>query len=256
MDVSAEYVRLLKLSLLDLLGPTTTRVVRRRSRRFVAEEVPEAERDLRLEGRDWPAQGMSMIGMKRLDNVQQCVETVIADGVPGDLIEAGVWRGGSTILMRALLEVRGDEDRRVWVADSFEGLPPPDTTSYPADKGDKHHTHKFLVVSIDEVRRNFVRYGLLDERVQFLPGWFRDTLPPLVDETWSVVRVDGDMYESTIQTLDALYPRLSPGGFLIVDDYGAIEGSARAVDDFRETHGIEEEIQQIDWTGVYWRKQG
>jgi len=73
-------------------------------------------------GTDWPLLAQTMIGLRRLDNVQWCVETALAEGVPGDLIETGVWRGGATILMRGILEARGDTRRRVWVADSFAGL--------------------------------------------------------------------------------------------------------------------------------------
>ena len=78
---------------------------------------------VRVEGRDWPARAHTMIGLKRLANVRECVERVLADNVPGDLIETGVWRGGTTIFMRAILKVHGVTDRLVWVADSFAGLP-------------------------------------------------------------------------------------------------------------------------------------
>jgi O-methyltransferase len=180
---------------------------------------------------------------------------VLARGVDGDMIETGVWRGGSCILMRALIKLSGSQGRTVWVADSFSGLPPPDASSYPADARDRHHKFAFLAVSEDEVRRNFARYGLLDEGVRFLPGWFRDTLPTLADRRWSLIRLDGDMYESTHVALEHLYPRLSPGGYVLVDDYGAVEGCRRAVEDFRSEHGISDEIEQIDWTGVLWRKR-
>ncbi len=254
MDTAEAYVELLKRSLVDLLNPTTYRAIRQRDGGTLIEEVPEADRGRRLVGRDWPANAATMVGYQRLANVEHCVSTAIADGVPGDLIETGVWRGGTTILMRAMLDVLGDETRRVWVADSFAGLPAPDETTYPVDAGDRHHTYDFLAVSEEEVRRNFERYDLLDKRVRFLPGWFSDTLPGLRDETWAVLRLDGDMYGSTMQALEALYPNLSPGGFIIVDDYGAIPNCARAVEDFRMAHGIVDPIQKVDWTGMYWRK--
>lgn len=84
-----------------------------------------------------------------------------------------MWRGGATILMRAILRAHDAEDRTVWVADSFEGLPAPDETRYPADAGDPHHTFGFLSVPLSEVERNFERYGVRDDGVRFLPGWFR-----------------------------------------------------------------------------------
>ena len=254
MDTAGAYVELLKRGLLDLLNPTTYRAVRQRDGSTLIEPVPEHDRARRLVGGDWPANGASMVGYQRLTNVERCVRKALDDGVPGDLIETGVWRGGATILMRAMLDVLGDETRRVWVADSFAGLPQPDEATYPADAGDRHHTYDFLAVSEEEVRRNFERYDLLDKRVRFLPGWFSETLPGLSDETWAVLRLDGDMYSSTMQALEALYGNLSPGGFVIIDDYGAIPNCAQAVEDFRLANGIQDPLQKVDWTGVYWRK--
>ncbi len=172
----------------------------------------------RQEGRDWPVLAHTMIGMKRLENLQFCVEDVLLKGVPGDLIETGVWRGGATIFMRAILKAYGIADRRVWVADSFAGLPPPDPGKYPADANDKHHTKKPLAISLEEVKANFEKYGLLDKQVQFLKGWFKNTLPVAPITRLAVVRLDGDLYESTMDGLTNLYPKLSVGGYLIVDD--------------------------------------
>jgi O-methyltransferase len=224
-----------------------------RDRRVVKRKPfdPEQRRD----GRDWPSTAHTMIGLKRLDNLQHCIEQVITDKVPGDFIETGVWRGGSTIFMRGALEVYGERDRTVWVADSFEGLPPPNPSMYPADEGDLHHTLGFLQVSMEQVKQNFDAYGLLDEQVRFLKGWFRDTLPTAPIERLAILRLDGDMYESTMDALTSLYPKLSPGGFIIVDDY-VITSCAAAIADYRTEHGIEEPILPIDGTGVYWRKAG
>ncbi len=209
--------------------------------------------ELREDGRDWPLTAETMVGLARLENSRACIETALRDGVPGDVAEAGVWRGGSAIFMRAVLAAHGDGSRTVWVADSFEGLPPPDP-AHAADAGDLHHTEPFLAVSQQEVMDNFARYGLLDERVRFLPGWFADTLPTAPIDTLAVLRVDGDMYGSTMDVLDALHPRVAPGGFVIVDDYGAITACRTAVDEYRQRHGIADPLQRIDWTGVYWRR--
>jgi O-methyltransferase len=211
--------------------------------------------DKREQGLDWPAHAVSMIGMRRMDNLEECVRDVLRRGVPGDLIETGVWRGGATILMRAVLQVYGDTERRVWVADSFQGLPRGDGATYPVDENDPHHTYTNLIVSEAEVRRNFERYGLLDEQVRFLPGWFRDTLPTAPISRLAVLRLDGDMYESTIVALNALYPRVSPGGWVIIDDY-ALKGAKAATNDFIEQQGLKPEFHTVDWTGLYWRKEG
>ena len=231
---------------------TVTKGLRSQKLQLVKERELSAKQ--REEGRKWPGYADTMIGQKRLDNLQQCVEAVIRDAVPGDLIETGVWRGGACILMRGILAAHGVKDRRVFVADSFEGLPKPDEKSHPADKGDDHHTHSILAVSQEQVEENFRRYGLLDEQVIFLKGWFKDTLPTAPIDRIAVMRLDGDMYGSTIDALTSLYPKLSPGGFCIIDDY-AIPGCRQAVTDYRAEHGITEEMQTIDWTGRYWRKK-
>jgi O-methyltransferase len=206
-------------------------------------------------GRDWPLEAETMIGLRRLDNIQHCVVDVLRRGVPGDLIETGVWRGGAVIFMRAILAAYGDTTRAVWAADSFQGLPPP-SGEYAPDEGDKHWQYDALAISEDQVRANFDRYGLLDDQVRFLSGWFQDTLASAPIEQLAVIRLDGDMYESTIVALDALYPKLSVGGYLIVDDYGAIPACKQAVDDYRDDHGIDERLEQVDWTGVYWQRTG
>lgn len=224
------------------------------SRGLEVVQVKPADPDERMEGRDWPATAETMIGLKRLDNLEYCIKDVLRRKVPGDLIEAGAWRGGATIFMRAVLKVYGDEERRVWVADSFQGLPKPNSQLYPADAGGILWTHSELAVSVDEVKANFGRYGLLDERVRFLVGWFKDTLPTAPIRRLAVLRIDADMYQSTTEALRYLYPKLSVGGYVIIDDYGAIEACRKAVQDYRAEHDIREELKHIDWTGVFWQK--
>jgi hypothetical protein len=208
----------------------------------------------RESGAVMPMHAHTMIGMKRLDNLQFCIEDALANRVPGDLIETGVWRGGACILMRAVLAAHGVTDRRVFVADSFQGLPPPDVSRYPKDEGDRHHEQLFLGVSRQEVEENFRRYGLLDDQVVFLEGWFKDTLPKAPTDALCVMRLDGDMYQSTMEALSSLYPRLSPGGYCIIDDYD-IRGCREAVDDYRNDHRIAAPIRQIDQSGVFWRNE-
>jgi O-methyltransferase len=207
----------------------------------------------RVQGRDWPIFAHTMIGLEALDNIQSCIEEILAKGVAGDLIETGVWRGGATIFMRAVLKAHGATDRLVWVADSFEGLPRPDPLKYAADAGAVQYTYKQLAVSLDEVKANFEKYGLLDEQVRFLKGWFRETLPVAPIERLALIRLDGDMYEATIDALTSLYPKLSSGGYLIVDDY-ALNACRQAVEDYRAAHSITEEIRPINHTAVYWQR--
>jgi hypothetical protein len=221
---------------------------------LLREEVPFDGR-VRETGRDFPLVAHTMIGLARLDNLQACIEQAIAEQVPGDLIETGVWRGGATILMRGVLKAYDVRDRKVWVADSFEGLPEADAEKYPVDQVMPFHLlNDVLRVPLETVRENFRRYDLLDEQVEFLPGYFRDTLPDAPIKELAVLRLDGDMYESTMDALVHLYPRLAVGGFLIVDDYRQVPTCRLAVSDYRKRHAIDEPIVQIDGAGVYWRK--
>lgn len=216
-------------------------------------EPGEFDREARQVGRDWPADAETMVGLERLANVRHCLEQVVADGVPGDFVETGAWRGGTCIYARAVLAAHGVTDRTVWVADSFEGLPAPDGR-FAADAGDQHHTQVDLAITVESVEANFRRYDLLDEQVRFLVGWFSDTLPDAPIEQVAVLRLDGDMYGSTIDALDALYDKVPAGGYVVVDDYGAVKGCAQAIHDFRDARGITDELVPIDWAGVYWRK--
>jgi O-methyltransferase len=202
-------------------------------------------------GGDWPSVAHSMVGVTRLTNLATLTQAVIDEGIPGDFIETGVWRGGCCILMRGILKANGQQ-RKVFVADSFEGLPKPRVSQ---DDGDTHHLHnKMLSVSLDQVKSNFSRYGLLDDSVVFVKGLFKDTLHKLPQTPLALIRLDGDMYESTMDAMSALYHRLSPGGYLIVDDYGVLKPCRQAITDFRDNHGISSTIHQIDHSGVWWRK--
>lgn len=212
---------------------------------------PSAERV--AEGGYWPSSAETMLSPRRLDNIQEAVTTVIREEIRGDLIETGVWRGGGSILMRAVLAAYGEGDRIVWAADSFEGLPKPDE-QHAADADDQHWRYRELAVGLEEVRQNFARYGLLDDQVRFLPGWFSDTLPGAPIDSLAVLRLDGDMYGSTLDAIEPLYPKVSPGGFVIVDDYG-LETCRRAIEDFRAQHEIREPLVRVDSTGVFWRKR-
>lgn len=202
--------------------------------------------EVREYGVDWPLEGVTMIGIKRLDNLQQCVVDVMQRNVPGDLIECGAWRGGACIFMRAVLKAYGDKTRKVWVADSFQGLPKP---MYK----DPYFSGGEMAVSLDEVKQNFRDYGMLDEQVVFLKGFFADTLPKSPIEKLAILRLDGDLYESTMDSLNALYDRVSPGGYVIIDDWNLIP-ARKAVQDFRASHKITDQILPIDYNGAYWRK--
>ncbi len=255
VEQDAERARLRDLYL-DVMARALTDLIyedRPQVREQLAGEV-SLEDMLRGEAYEYPARAHTMIGLTRLSNIRRLVEDVIAKDVPGDLLEAGAWRGGATIYMRAVLAAHAEQDRVVWVADSFEGLPPPSPDKYPADAGLDLHENEQLAVSIEEARRNFARYGLLDDQVRFLKGWFKDTFPTAPIEKLAVLRLDGDLYESTMDSLVPLYPKVASGGYVIVDDYRIIPACRKAVDDYRAAHGIDAPLVEIDWNAVYWQK--
>jgi O-methyltransferase len=235
-------------------NPLTRRIARTlRRRAIVGLRFRSDDAAARGTGRDWPVFAYTMSGVERLHNTRCCVEQALDDAIEGDLVEAGTWRGGSAMMMKGTLCAYGDVTRRVYVADTFAGLPPP---LLDADRGSRLHREPLLAVGVDEVRAGFERLGLLDERVIFLEGLFDDTLPTVAGRRWAVVRIDGDLYASTRDALTHLWPGLAVGGFVIVDDYGAVDGCRRAVDEFRVQHGITAPLQRIDWTGVWWRREG
>ena len=204
---------------------------------------------------------LSMIPLARFDNIRNCIESILLNEIPGDLIETGVWRGGATIFMRGLLKVYGVTDRIVWAADSFEGLPEPDSDKFPREakvqSGPVMQTlYHNLAATLEEVKRNFEAYGLLDDQVKFLRGWFKDTLPTAPIDALSLIRLDGDFYESTKVGLDALYDRLSIGGFVIIDDYGEDSWTycRKAVDEFRSERHIDGPLIAVDSKCSFWRR--
>jgi O-methyltransferase len=205
----------------------------------------------RNNGSDWPERAHTMIGMLRLNNLHNCLDEVRKNNIEGDFIETGVWRGGACIFVKKYFQLHG-MNKKVFVADSFEGLPKPE---HPEDEGDHHHTMKFLQVSLDEVKNNFSLHQALDENVIFLKGWFSDTLPNNQQiKKLCILRMDGDMYKSTMDVFESCYHKVENKGFVIIDDYSAVRGCQRATILFRERNKIEKELTHIDGCGVYWQK--
>jgi hypothetical protein len=199
----------------------------------------------------------TMIGLFRLDNIERCAERIFADGVEGDFLEAGVCQGGATIFMRALQVAHGEAHRRTWVVDSFRGLPPSETEE------DRHYglnleeeREPWLAFSEERVRDHFARYDLLDDHVEFVAGWVAESLPKAPIGPLAMLRLDVDLYSSTWECLELLYDKVSPGGFVIVDDYAFLQCCRDAVDDFRARRGIDDPIHQVDASGIFWRKGG
>ena len=266
------YLSLLKRALVNMLYPELEMQIEhlergaeglsgtalQRYQRDIAERRPDAYSELMVRKRQGSGMsrfGHTMVGLLRLTNIERCAEQVIADGVEGDFLEAGVCKGGAAIFMRALQLAHGAAERRTWLADSFAGVPPSDA---PADAAYGLHLEErrrpWLACSEGAVRENFRRYDLLDSNVHFLPGWLADTLPSAPTGPIAILRIDVDLYSSTAQCLDLLYDRVPPGGFVIVDDYGYLPCCRDAVDEFRRRRRVDEPIRRVDGSAIYWRK--
>jgi hypothetical protein len=222
-----------------------------RKRSLILVKTRHFDKDKRDGGIDWPMIGYTMVGMRRLDNLQTCVQSVLKDDVPGDFVECGVWRGGASIFVRALFKVHDISDRKVWLADSFQGMPVPKEH----DVGDPDLSYEnYLKVSLDSVKNNFRRFDLLDNQVQFLKGWFSDSLPHAPIDRISILRLDGDHFSSTMDALTSLYGKVSVGGYVIIDDYYAFPSCSVAVSQFFRDQGIDPELNRIDTLSVYWQR--
>jgi Macrocin-O-methyltransferase (TylF)/Coenzyme PQQ synthesis protein D (PqqD) len=269
------YLRLLKRALINLLYPELEMqlmflrddsrgdlagIELKRHLRDIGDREPETFARLRAAKVGGMALALcphTMIGQFRLDNIERCAERIFADGVEGDFLEAGVCQGGATIFMRALQIVHGEAHRRTWVVDSFRGLPPSDKEEdrrYGLNLEEAREP--WLACSEARVRDHFARYDLLDDQVEFVAGWIAESLPKAPIGRLAMLRLDLDLYSSTEECLDLLYDKVSPGGYVIVDDYLWLACCRDSVDDFRARRGIEEPITAIDASGIFWRKSG
>ena len=179
------------------------------------------------------------MGRARLDRLEQVLDTVRAEGVDGDLVECATGRGGGAIFLRGYLEAHEIPDRDVWVADPFRVAT--DSTAGLLD----------LSADLNQVRDAFQRFDLFDERVRFLQGAYADTLGGAPIDRIALLRI-GTGSEAVGEILEATYPRVVPGGFVVVDDYVS-DASRLAVDRFRRDHGIDVPLERVDWSAVAWR---
>jgi O-methyltransferase len=192
--------------------------------------------------------GYTMLSSRRGRTLHRLASIVARDGVPGAVVDCGAWNGGSSILMAA-----GARERDVWVFDSFAGLPVPG----PQDGPKSTASAGKCVGSEQKVRSGFEQFAD-PSRLHIRAGWFEDTLGPAAGEIGQValLHCDGDWYDSVRLTLETFYPRVSPGGFVVIDDYGTWPGARRATDEFRTRAGDRARLHRIDHTGRYWRKTG
>lgn len=224
-----QNIELLKIRLLQLMDITT-----------------EDEMFRRINGLDW--NGYTMIGLRRLDNLEMCINSVIKNNVTGAIVEAGVWRGGACIFAAGVLKEAGVK-RNIYVCDVFDDTFP--GPQYECDSWTEVYDFTALSVSLGDVKANFNKFSLLTDNVIFKQGWFSDTLQT-IEEPISILRVDGDTYQSTLETLQ-LEKNIPSGGFIIMDDW-AINVSRRAFLDYFEDRVTDKDVVEVDSLSVYWKK--
>jgi hypothetical protein len=202
----------------------------------------------------------SMTSLERLYAMYKATEYVYKAGIPGSIVECGVWRGGSMMMAALTLQALGDTSRRLLLFDTFEGLPKPN----PAEDIDlwghsaynewtRHRltdeSSDWARASIEEVRENLASTGYPPEKLVFIKGMVQNTLPRTSPETVALLRLDTDWYESTVCELSHLYPHLSDGGVLIVDDYGHMRGQRKAVDEYFSSYNEVALLNRVDYSG-------
>jgi hypothetical protein len=194
------------------------------------------------------ARPVTLLTKAQLDLIEQAALALEEQKVPGDYLEAGIWRGGAVIFLRALLDAYGIETRKVFAADSFAGIP----RNVRAINDPVDLWKDRWVASLDEVRQNIARFGLRDERIVFTPGFFEESLKTLAKERFALIRLDSDSYDSVETSLAWLYPLLSQRGIVIIDDWH-LPGCQMAVRDYRAQHGINDPIHEHGGN-AYWVK--
>jgi O-methyltransferase len=202
----------------------------------------------------------TMTSNERVIMLMRSVRYVVEHQIPGDIVECGVWRGGSMMAVaRALLRAK-DTSRRLWLFDTYQGMPPHrDVDVTWADQTAEdvlRHDGDLLVALLEDVQRAVRSTGYNPDRLHFIKGKVEDTIPHHGPEQIALLRLDTDWYESTLHELEHFYPRLPPGGVLIIDDYGCWKGARKAADEYISRHKLPLLLQRIDFTSRFAVKPG
>jgi hypothetical protein len=196
----------------------------------------------------------TMTSIERMYALYQATRYVVEREVPGDVVECGVWRGGSSMLAAMTLARAGDEQRALHLFDTFEGM----TRPTEEDGGEAFaewsrlqddDVNRWCYAALDEVEGNMRSTGIGSDRVRLIQGRVEDTIPEAAPTSIAILRLDTDWYQSTYHELRHLFPRLSPEGVLIIDDYGRWDGARQAVDQYFEETGERILLNRIDPTG-------
>jgi O-methyltransferase len=191
----------------------------------------------------------TMVGLRRLRNLDRLVGLLDAEGVAGDVVECGTCNGGSGALL-ASVACRSPMRRHTWLLDSFAGMPP----AGPQDGPDAAAYTGTCKGSLDRVRDVLHRAGVSASAFTLVPGWFHETLPTLPGGTIALLHIDADWYDSVRVCLEHLYDRVCPGGYVVLDDYGYWQGCRTAWQQFRQARGLDVELNPVDGIGVWFRK--
>jgi O-methyltransferase len=197
----------------------------------------------------------SMVTSKNLISLYNLVQKVDALDLPGDIVECGVWNGGSSALMGVAHRdgKTSKRQRAIWLFDSFRGLPPPSEKDGAVEQ--QYYFEGLNKGAMDNVKKVFERLNVALDDVHIVPGWFNQTLPNAMINDVAILHIDADWYDSVKTVLDALYHRVVPGGFVILDDYGYWEGCERALNDYFAEHAIKNVVlQRADRIGAFFQK--
>jgi len=201
----------------------------------------------------------TMTSPERLFSLFQSVKYIIKNNIPGDFVECGVWKGGSAMMMAKVLLYLGVKDRKIWLYDTYEGMPPPseadkdfsgEEAAQLLDNADKSDSNSvWCYSSLDEVKTNLMSTGYPKENISFIQGKVEDTIPEHLPKAIALLRLDTDWYESTLHEMKYLYPNLIEKGVLIIDDFGHWEGAKKAILQYFEEIKVNPLIHRIDYTG-------
>ena len=197
----------------------------------------------------------TMTSRERVATLVRAVDYVVAQAIPGDFVECGVAAGGSSMAMALALLAHGVNDRGLWLYDTFEGMPEPGEHVLGRYGANAIQTYRkrqvggkstWINISLETVQENMARTGYPAARVTYVKGKVESTLAERPPERVSMLRCDTDWYESTKAELEVLWPRLSPGGIVLFDDYYRWQGSRKAADDYFKANGIRIFLARID----------
>ncbi len=200
----------------------------------------------------------TMTSLERLKSLSDAVSYVVENGIEGDFVECGTWKGGSVMCMQKKLISLNKNDRNFWVFDTFEGMPEPEeidktfnntSAKKLLEADDKKETTIWSYSNFEETSGNILTAGYPANKINFIKGMVEDTIPTTPIESIALLRLDTDWYSSTKLELEHLYPKLVKGGILIIDDYGHWEGCKKAVDEYFSINKIPVFMSRIDYTG-------